>query len=109
MAFDGKKLTEDLITANKAATAAIDGMRDGGSANLDSVFLSIPKVRETKVLEAIRNAGLYCGGKRQWIGPGYFITPTGIGQGDTRYTAVKTMTKYLQDAGWDAMTFHMID
>lgn len=109
MSFDGKKLTSDLIAANKAASEAIKGMPDGGSANLDSVFLSVPRAQETKVLEAIRNAGLYCTGKRQWIGAGYFITPTGAGQGDTRYKAVQVMTQHLREAGWDALAFQKAD
>lgn len=109
MAFDAKKLTENLIAANKAASEAIKGMADGGSANLDRVFLTIPRVPEAKVLRAIHAARLNCSGKHKWIGMGYFITPSGVGQGDTRYTAVKIMTKHLQDAGWDAMTFYMTD
>lgn len=109
MIFDAQKLTADLKSANKAATEAMKGMNDGGSANLDSVFLTIPIVRETKVLDAIKQAGLYCRGKRKWIGVGYFITPSGVGQGNTRYRAVQVMTKYLQDAGWDVITFSKAD
>lgn len=109
MGFDGKKLTSDLMAANKAASEAVKDMPDGGSANLDSVFLSVPRARETKVLEAISNAGLHCLGKRQWIGAGYFITPTGAGQGDTRYKAVQVMVQHLRKAGWDAAAFQKTD
>lgn len=109
MKFDAKKLTADLIAANKAASEAVKGMPDGGSANLDRVFLSVPRARETKVLEAISSAGLFCTGKSQWIGAGYFITPSAAGQGDTRCIAVEVMTKHLQEAGWNALAFQKMD
>lgn len=78
-----EKLTADLLIANQAASEAIKNKSDGGTANLDAVFLTIKGARETLVLEAIKKAGLYCRGKRKWIGQGYMLTPTGIGQGDT--------------------------
>lgn len=104
-----KKLTEDLKAANQVASKAIEGMNDGGSANLDCVFLRVMRIRESKVLEAIRNAGLYCRKKTKWIGQGYMIRPTGTGQGDTNYVAVRTMTAYLRDRGWDVLTFEKVD
>jgi hypothetical protein len=104
-----KKLTEDLKVANQLASKAIEGMNDGGSANLDCVFLRVPRIRESKVLEAIRNAGLYCRRKTKWIGQGYMIRPTGTGQGDTNYVAVRTMTAYLRDREWDVLTFEKVD
>jgi len=109
MSFDGTKLTSDLIAANRAASVAVEGMPDGGSANQDRVFLTVPRARETKVLEAISNAGLHCSGKQQWIGAGYFIVPTGAGQGDTRYKAVQVMAQQLRDAGWNALAFQKMD
>ncbi len=109
MKFDAKKLTADLIAANKAASEAVKGMPDGGTANQDRVFLIVPRARETKVLEAISSAGLHCSGKRQWIGAGYFIVPTGAGQADTRYKAVQVMSKHLQEAGWNALAFQKMD
>uniref|UniRef100_A0AAE9Q0J9 Uncharacterized protein n=1 Tax=Paenibacillus polymyxa TaxID=1406 RepID=A0AAE9Q0J9_PAEPO len=41
---------------------------------MDKVFLRLPRARETKVLEAIKEAGLYCRGKRRWIGEGYMLS-----------------------------------
>lgn len=104
-----KKLTNDLMEANKAATEAIRGMKDGGTANLDRVFLRIPRIPEAKVLEAIRAAGLYCSGKRMWISLGYMITPTNVGQGDTRTKAVTVMYQHLEKCGWDAIPFRKMD
>ena len=107
--MDYEKLIEDLRTADSLASELIKGMDDGGSANLDSVFLKIPRLREKKVLEAIKSAGLYCRTKTEWIGKGYMITPNGVGQGDTRTKAVEVMKDKLNELGWDVIIFHKSD
>jgi hypothetical protein len=105
LAFSATKLTADLIFANKAACDAVENISDGGTANLDSVFLRVPRIRETVVLEAIKKAGLYCRAKRRWIGEGYMITPTTGGQGDKRSIGVEKMKEYLKSQGWDVLLF----
>lgn len=107
--MDWNKLVTDLREANAAAKAAADAIDDGGSANLDSVFLRIPRQREEKVLQAISDAGLYCRRKREWIGAGYMITPTCGGQANKRAKAVEVMKKELNDRGWDALGFYQMD
>lgn len=109
--MDYNKLIEDLRIANKDASEAMKGMNDGGTANLDSVFLQLPRAREIKVLEAIKEAGLHCRAKVKWnwIGYGYMITPTGVGQGNTRTKAVDVMRNELKDLGWDVTIFSQMD
>lgn len=109
MATDYNKLIEDLKAANKVASEAAAASDDGGTANLDSVFLTLPRAREVKVLEAIQTAGLYCRGKRKWIGEGYRITPTSGGQGNKRAKGVEVMAKELRDRGWNALVFYKMD
>ena len=104
-----QKLTNDLKIANKLASESIKDMNDGGSANLDSVFLTISRRKESKVIDAIEKAGLYCSGKVNWIGNGYMITPNGVGQGNTRTKAVQVMCKKLEELGWDVLIFHKSD
>lgn len=77
--MDYEKLVTDLAEAKNAGIEAGKG-EDGGSANLDCVFLRLPRARESKVLGAISQAGLFCGSKTQWIGPGYLLSPVGCGQ-----------------------------
>lgn len=107
--MDWQKLIQDLRDANQAAKAAADKSDDGGSANLDSVFLRIPRQREVAVLKAIQEAGLYCREKSQWIGAGYFIDPQSGGQGNKNFIAVSVMTEHLQRNGWDALDFRKMD
>lgn len=109
MAVNYKRLVFDLSMANTAAREAVEGMNDGGTANLDCVFLRIPHASESKVLAAIKESGLYCRTKTKWIGNGYFITPTCAGQGDTRTRSVEVMKKYLVENGWDAMIYSRMD
>lgn len=108
MATDYKKLTEDLIQAKLAAVEAAKG-EDGGSANLDTMTISLLNARENKVIEAVRAAGLYTGGKREWLGPRFFILPPKCGQGNSRNRAVEAMTKVMSEAGWDVLIYHQID
>ncbi|TCL40021.1 hypothetical protein EV210_101221 [Anaerospora hongkongensis] len=108
MAVDYKKLQRDL---DKARLAAIDAMPgdDGGSCNLDTLVLRVPKGREKLVLKAIKAAGLHCRGKSDWLGPCYFVSgPTG-GQGNGRTRTVTAMEKSLKGNGWDASVFYKVD
>ncbi|MRN51967.1 hypothetical protein [Paenibacillus monticola] len=107
--MDWDKLVKDLRESNALAKAAAEAIPDGGSANLDSVFLCIPRQPETKVLNAIQKAGLYCRAKRRWIGSGYMINPDSSGQGDKRCKAVTVMYKELAGRGWDVLTYRKVD
>lgn len=109
--MDYNKLTADLILANNEACQAAELTDDGGTANLDSVFLRVPRAREAKVLEAIKKAGLYCRGKSRWsyMGNGYFLNPSVSGQGNRRTKAVEVMKAKLQESGWDVSVFYQMD
>ncbi len=107
--MDYSKLLQSLKKARLAGIEAAEG-DDGGSANLDSVFLQVPRCREEKVLSVIRGAGLFCLYKTKWMGiPGYLIDPVGCGQGNSRYRAAEAMTKSLQEDGFQAMTYYQMD
>ncbi len=102
------KLTQDLVKAKETGIEAGKG-DDGGTANLDSVFLTLPYWRENKVIQAIKNAGLFCSGKIKWIGYGYLISPVGCGQGNSRARAMEAMRKVLRDDGYDVLGFYRMD
>lgn len=107
MAINYKKLTTDLIKARLAAEEAAKG-EDGGSANLDTLTIKLPRAREKKVIEAINAADL-CGDKQEWLGPRYFIYPPVCGQGNSRYRAVMAMAKVMREAGWDTLIYYRMD
>ncbi|KAA8782539.1 hypothetical protein EC604_01585 [Paenibacillus amylolyticus] len=106
--MDYAKFAEDLKAANKAAQEATEGMEDGGTANLDKVFLTMPRAHEAKVLEAIRNAGLYCRAKRRWIGDGYMLTVS-KGQGDVNTKAVTVFVAEMERRGYDVLAYRQMD
>lgn len=107
MATDYKKLTEDLIRARLAAEEAAKG-EDGGTANLDTMTISLPHARENKVIGAVEKAGLSCS-KIDWLGPRYFIYPPKCGQGNSRNRAVEAMKKVMNEASWDVLTYYQMD
>lgn len=108
MKIDYKKLTEDLINAKEAAKEAIIG-EDGGTANLDSMTIALPGAREEKVIQAVKDAGLYTRGRRQWIGTRYFISPPIGSQGNDRVRQVEAMCKVMREAGYDILMYQQMD
>lgn len=108
MKLDYKKLTEDLIKAKEAAKKAVMG-EDGGTANLDSMTIALPGVREEKVIQAVKDAGLYTRGRRKWIGTRYFISIPIAAQGNDGCRQVDAMCEVMQKQGYDVLAYHQID
>ena len=105
------ELTSDLKYAHSQACEEAINSDDGGTCNLDSVFLRLPRIRESKALEAIKQAGLHCSGKRQWrfMGNGYFLHPSVSGQGNRRTKGVEVMKNKLKELGWDVCVYYQMD
>lgn len=108
MAFDYKKLTRDLIEAKDAALKAVMG-DEGGSANLDCIALSLPRLREEKVIEAVKEAGLYTRGKTNWIGKRYFISAPHGSQGNDNTKQIEAMRDCLKEKGYDVLIYYQMD
>ncbi len=104
-----QKLTEDLKKAVEQAKAATEHVDDGGSANMDSVFVRIPRIKEDLVVQAIKDAGCYSLGRTEWIGRGYLISPPVAGQGNKRAKAMEVMKESLSNDGWDVLGFYQLD
>lgn len=108
MGFDYKKLTEDLIEAKELALGVVVG-DDGGSANLDRLALSLPRLKEDNVIRAIKKAGLYTRGKCKWLGTRYFISAPHGSQGNDNTKQVEVMYKCLKDKGYDVLIYYQVD
>lgn len=102
-----EKLTLDLKEAYQEA-CKVKTDDDGGTANLDATFLKFKGWREDKVCEAIKNAGLYCRKKTQWVGSGYMIGTSG-GQGNDRTRVRDKFADMLKDKGYHVLKFNMMD
>lgn len=102
-----KKLTDDLISAGKAAIEAAKG-EDGGTANLDTVTVELPRAREEKVIQAATDAGLYAS-KTNWVGIRYFIYPPYCGQGNARVRSTTAMKRVLDEAGYNTLMYCKMD
>lgn len=106
--IDYKKLTADLIKARAAAEEAGKG-EDGGTANLDTMTIKLPRANEKKVIEAVKAAGLYTRGRTEWFGSRFFIPPPRCGQGNSRVRATEAMEKVMKEAGWDVLMYCQMD
>jgi len=82
---------------------------DGGTCNLDATFLTLKGWREEKVLEAIKNAGLYCSGRTNWIGTGYILNVSGGNQGNDRTRVRDRFAEILRSKGYNVIHFDMMD
>jgi hypothetical protein len=105
--MDYKKLKDVFILARDAAIEAAKG-KDGGSANLDTVTIELPRARVEKVIKAAADAGLNAS-KINWFGPRFFIYPPKCGIGDSRYRAVKAMEQVFRSAGYMTLIYHQMD
>jgi len=106
--FDYKKLMEDLIEAKEKALESVAG-DDGGSANLDCLTISLPRLREEKVIETIEKSGLRTSGKHSWIGQRYFIYAPYGSQGNDNTSQIEAMRDYLKEKGYDVLIYFQID
>jgi len=105
---DYERLVEYLIDARLAAVKAGKG-EDGGTSNLDTMTIRLPQANEKKVIEAVKTAGLHTSGKRQWLGPCYFIGPPNCGQGNSRVRATEAMEKVMKEAGYEVLMYCQMD
>lgn len=104
------KLRDDLKTALAAGRAAEDAdPEDGGTCNLDSSALLLPRWNAAKVEQAASEAGTgcfvwnLCGTKR------FVFIPNTKGQGNARSRNAEAMTKALRALGYDAFDYCQID
>jgi hypothetical protein len=77
------ELTADFKAAAAMAREAAEQVSDGGTCNLDGVYLRLPGFQEDKTVEAISEAGL--SGflhNHAYYGKGYLICPPCVGQAD---------------------------
>ena len=102
MKFNYEKLTADLIKAKKAAENAAKG-EDKGSINLDTLTIFLPRAGNQKVITAVKEAGLYTSGARNWNGRRFFINPPPCGQSSSRKRTVQAMFESMKLSGWEVL------
>lgn len=108
MKFDWNKLVADLKVAKGLAEEASKG-EDGGTANLDYVYIKLPRARESKVQKVFEEAGL-----RTYKGERFGIAHYSIGgirggQGNANVRATEAVRAYLQQQGWEVGIVYIMD
>lgn len=106
--IDFDKLVQDLIVGKQIAEYAAQG-DDGGSCNLDHVYIHIPKIREATVKNEFLRAGLHANKSTYWGSPAYAIGGFKSGQGDSNYRAVQALYEYLKKCNWDVGVWYQMD
>ena len=82
---------------------------DGGSANLDYLTISLPRLKEEKVIDAVKKAGLWTRGKQNWIGQRYFISAPHGSQGNDNTSQIEAMRDCLKEKGYDVLIYYQME
>ena len=103
------KLIEDLKVAKKLAREA-SKWEDGGTANLDYVYIRLPYARERKVKEVLEEAGLYVSKvSHPYYGMHFKIVGVCGGQGNANIRANNAVKDYLKSQGWEVGIIYITD
>lgn len=102
-----EKLTKDLKESKEIAMKSIKN-EDGGTSNLDATFLKLKYWKESRVIQAVKDAGMYCRGKTHWIGDGYMLSIES-GQGNDRTRVRNTFVEEMRKRGYDVLHFDKAD
>lgn len=103
------QLTE-AFRAAKDAALAVQGEDDGGTANLDSLFLYTRRGLRTGVVEgAAANAGVTVRRHDSSWWRGWFVGGVSCGQGAMNSRMVEAAAKAMQEHGEDVGVYYAID
>lgn len=100
------KLAKDLKSALSKSLKAASKSNDGGTCNLDSVMLNLPRWNQKKVGQAAKSAGMNC--RKQRTGQYIFPIPCNY-QGNARTIAARSMMAILDSIGYESDIFYQID
>lgn len=106
--IDVKELAEALKAAAIAAQAASQG-EDGGTCNLDSVILRVPKGTR---FDTIKSAAVLAGinvSETTWFGRGFFLNFDVRGQGNARSRGAEAASHLLQERGYRTSMYYQMD
>jgi len=102
--MDLAKLTVDLVAANEAAREVSLQGEDGGSCNLDTLYVTLPVRYSKRVAEAFTRAGVRLD-ETPFKGKSRFVWVEYSGQGCSRTRSMEAAHKLLLERGWDC--FHI--
>lgn len=103
-----KALTAALIKAKEAALLFAD-TEDGGTCNMDSPMLYLPRWRKADVEAAAAAADLRCCEFTGWGAKMWIICGGTYGQGNCRTTMAEAMYKSLKADGYEASMYYQMD
>lgn len=107
--MDYAKLADALREANAASMRASRDTPDGGTCNLDSLVLRVPKgTRDRAIRQAATIAGVPVT-DTNWFGRGYFLCLDAIGQGNSREAGIRAARKILERHGFEISYYAQVD
>lgn len=103
-----EKLTADLIAARDFAAMLADE-NDGGTCNLDSAAIALPRWNVKKTQEAFEKAGLRASKWKCFGNYYYLICGCYSGQGNRRTTMAEAVYEYLKKLGYQVSMYYQMD
>lgn len=105
---------EEILSAGREAAYEMRGTKDGGTCNLDTAVLRLPRVHADTVAEAAKRAAVDVE-EAHWLGRCFFVY-VGHGQGACRTAMVEAACRAMEEKieevgrpGWSAEVFYQMD
>lgn len=103
------KLKADLAEALKIGRQAAEGHDDGGTCNLDSPALALPRWQEALVEQAAKEAGTHCFKWKLYGSTMYVFATPSVGQANRNTIAAEAMTEFLKQRGYATFCYQQAD
>jgi hypothetical protein len=105
------RLAADIKEGQRLAQEAANKSDDGGTCNMDGVFITIPRISESIVTMIMAAKGIHMSGRmnHSWFGRGYLLGAAWAGQGNKRATAAEVLYKHLKAKGHDVIHWQQMD
>lgn len=109
----------DILTAGREAAEALDPPSDGGTCNMDSAMVRIPRIHGTTVEAAAEAAGVHVSKWNSLAGPVWSVSADcETGQGARRTAYAEAMAQAMEEKihqlnreayQWWAYTYYRMD
>lgn len=101
-----EKLTADIKAAMEYAAPMLD-TEDGGTSNIDTPMIFLPRWNHESVEDAVRSAGAYAVRSEYW--KAWTIVVPAFVQGNARTRHSEAIVSYLEKAGYSVCVHNTID
>ena len=109
MAYDTRKMAADIRRVADEARAEHETTDDGGTCNMDSAYVSVPRMAEKQAAEIAALSGVHCYLLNSKLFGRILMVGAGHGQGSRNTAMSEDACEGLRVAGYKARVWYQID